>query len=59
MKPDRDRIRVEIVALPDTPSRPDHWQRLRLILKRLLRAHGWRAVQIEPVDAKSESEAKT
>ena len=45
-----DSLQITIVPLADAPNGPDRWQRLRLILKALLRRHRWRVVEIRPVD---------
>lgn len=57
-------FQVTIRALDSAPGGPDPFQRLRMILKRLLRLYGYRCVSIQQVDAPkksgvvSESEAK-
>jgi hypothetical protein len=42
-------IRLELVALPDQPGRPDAITRLRQTLKMILRISGWRCVSAEPI----------
>ncbi|WP_146676867.1 hypothetical protein [Pirellula sp. SH-Sr6A] len=50
-------FQITVRALDSAPGGPDPFQRLRSILKRLLRMYGYRCVSIQQVDAPKKSGA--
>ena len=53
---------IVVVLRPERPERdptgPDRWTGLRLILKGLLRRHGWRCVDLAPIAAVAQAQGQ-